>query len=123
MVQPPAGHARAVLVVDDDPAILDVLSELLADEGFTVRIARDGYQALVRALELPPDLILTDLMMPFVDGRALLARLHEHPETVHIPVVLMSAGGHQRDGEGFAAFVTKPFNIDALVAELRRHLA
>ncbi len=122
MVQPPAGNSRAVLVVDDDPAILEVLSEILADEGFTVRTARDGQQALARAVELPPDLILTDLMMPVVDGHALVTRLREHPQIAHIPVLLMSAAGHQREGDSFDAFIAKPFNIDALVAELHRHL-
>ncbi len=123
MTELPADHARAILVVDDDPAIVDVLSELLADEGFTVHTARDGQQALARALEFPPDLILTDLMMPLVDGRALLISLREHPQTAHVPVLLMSAAGQRRDADGFDAFIAKPFNILTLVAELRRHLA
>ena len=122
MTELPADHARAILVVDDDPAILDMLSDLLADQGFTVHTAKDGQQALARALEFPPDLILTDLMMPLVDGRALLISLREHPQTAHVPVLLMSAAGQRQDADGFDAFIAKPFNILTLVAELRRHL-
>jgi CheY-like chemotaxis protein len=116
------GQIYTVLVVDDDPAIVDVLGELLADEGFAVHTARDGQQALARALESPPDLILTDLMMPYLDGRELLTRLREHPRTVHVPVLLMSAAGQRRDADEFDAFVAKPFDIDELIAELRRRL-
>ncbi len=123
VTQPSIEHTATVLVVDDDAAILEMLGELLADEGFTVRTARDGLQALDRALERPPDLILTDLMMPHRGGRALLISLREHPQTARIPVLLMSAAGQAREGEGFTAFIAKPFDIDTLIAELHRHLA
>jgi len=59
-------------------------------------------------LEFPPDLILTDLMMPFVGGRALLISLREHPQTAHVPVLLMSAAGQRQDADGFDAFIAKP---------------
>ncbi len=122
MVMPGDGPVgRLILVVDDDHAILLVVSDILEDEGFMVHRAPDGRQALVLAREAHPDLILTDLMMPGMDGRALYSKLQEHMETAQIPVVLMSAAGHIRLGDGFVGFIPKPFNIDALLDEIRRH--
>jgi CheY-like chemotaxis protein len=113
----------AILVVDDDPAILEMLVELLLDEGFTVYSAANGQQALARALEVPLDLILTDLMMPLVDGHALLRSLREHPQTARVPVLLMSAAGHARPDDPFDAFIAKPFSIDDLLAQLQQLLS
>lgn len=122
MSQPSVGHAHTVLVVDDEPTILEMLIDVLGDEGFTVQTATDGRQALDRVLTTLPDLILTDLMMPLLDGRALLRSLREQPHTAHIPVLLMSAAGHLRADDTFSGFIAKPFSIETLLAELLRHL-
>ena len=116
-------HRPRVLVVDDDPDILLMLQDVLAEEDFSVLSARDGHQALKLALGAPPDLILTDLMMPNMDGRALQAHLQAHRQTAHIPVLLMSAAGQARVGESFAAFIAKPFSIEVLLDEVHRHLS
>lgn len=115
---PPSAPRHRILVVDDDAAILQLLRELLEDEGFVVLPAADGEPALALALETPPDLVLTDLMLPHLDGRALFARLREHPTTAHIPVLLMTAAGQARHDDGFAAFIPKPFTIDLLLDQI-----
>ena len=117
-----AGSRRTILVVDDEPAILDLLAELLADEGFVVHAVSDARQAVGRALDARPTLILTDLMMPYLDGRAVLAQLRAQPQTAPIPVLLMSAAGPAEDGAAFDGFLAKPFTIDALLAALQPHL-
>ena len=115
-------RTRTVLVVDDHPPIVELLRDLLEDEGFVVLTAPDGQAALAVATAAQPDLILTDLMMPQMDGRVLRARLLEQPLTAQIPVLLMSAAGHARARDGFAAFIVKPFSIDVLLDAVHRHL-
>ena len=122
MTPPAARQPRTILVVDDEWAILDLLAEILADEGFVVVAVSDARQVVVRALAAPPDLILTDLMMPFLDGRAVLAQLRAQPQTAQIPVVAMSAAGQVPDGAAFDGFLAKPFTLDALLAALQRLL-
>ena len=122
MTRRPPGRAPTVLVVDDQPPIVELLRDLLEDEGLVVLTAPDGLAALAVATATPPDLILTDLMMPRLDGRALRARLQEQPRTAQIPVLLMSAAGQARPGDGFAAFIVKPFSVDVLLAAIHRHL-
>jgi CheY-like chemotaxis protein len=72
----------SVLVVDDDPAILDMVRDVLEDEEFLVRTAQNGLDALRIALDTPPDLIVTDLMMPIMGGRVLRAQLRTHTQTL-----------------------------------------
>ena len=117
-----SGSLRTILVVDDEPAILDLLAELLADEGFVVHAVSDARQAFGRALDARPHLILTDLMMPYLDGRAVLAQFRAQPQTAPIPVVLMSVAGLVPDGAAFDGFLAKPFTLDALLAVLQPHL-
>ena len=106
-----------VLVVDDDPAIREILAIALEDEGHEVSTAADGAQALARVDERQPDLVLLDLNMPVLDGWQTQARLRTR--TPRIPVVFMTAGTvakseadrHQADG-----FLPKPFDIDRLLS-------
>ena len=122
MTRRPAVRTPTILVVDDHPPIVEMLRDLLDDAGLAVLTAPDGEAALALALAATPDLILTDLMMPRMDGRALRARLQEHPLTARIPVLLMSAAGHARAGDGFAAFIVKPFSIDVLLDAIQQCL-
>jgi CheY-like chemotaxis protein len=106
-----------ILVVDDDHAICAALQTLLADEGYRVSCALDGAAALDAVALEPPDLIISDLMMPRMDGWTLLQRLREtHSQ---IPVLLMSAA--DKPANGFA-FVSKPFAIDRLLVAIARLL-
>jgi CheY-like chemotaxis protein len=115
-------HRRTLLVVDDDEAILFMLRDILEDEGYHVLTAADGRAAFALAVDAQPSLILTDLMMPHLDGRGLLGRLRAKTETARIPVVLLSAAGQAQVDEGFAAFIAKPFDIDALLTTILPHL-
>jgi CheY-like chemotaxis protein len=110
-----------VLVVDDDPAIRNVVSELLVDEGYDVRPAANGRDALAVLATWRPAVILLDLMMPEMDGWAFLARQRLDLELVRIPVIVMSASYSPQSGAGRIAaadLVTKPFAIDQLLAKV-----
>ena len=113
--------ARQVLVVDDDADIRAFVSELLVDEGYAVRAATNGRDALAVLGNWHPDVILLDLMMPEMDGWAFLAAQQRNLELVRIPVIVMSASYILRGGAGRIAAadkVAKPFAIDQLLAKV-----
>lgn len=104
-----------VLVVDDEFGIAEVLQAILEDEGHRVLTAINGRAALERIAEQKPDIVLSDYMMPVMDGAALLATLSAEPMLSGIPVVLMSSLQEAAIAErcsGYAAFIRKPFRID-----------
>jgi CheY-like chemotaxis protein len=109
-----------VLIVDDEPAILDMLRGVLEDAGFVVLTARDGSAALALLQHTPVALVLTDLMMPNATGRQLAQQLRRNAETAAIPVVLMSAALPPHLGDPFVAVISKPFTLDDLVATVRQ---
>ncbi|MFY0522130.1 response regulator [Archangium gephyra] len=101
-----------VLIVDDEPDIANVLGELLGEEGLDVRVVHDGRQALTAMTERLPDLVITDLMMPRMDGHALIREMRGSAALRHIPIVVMSAG--LMDQSLLAPdllFVPKPFEL------------
>ena len=107
-----------VLVVDDEFGITRLLEDVLSDEGHRVLVAVNGRQALERAAEERPGLVLTDVMMPVMDGAALIEALAADPALADIPVIVMSSLSEAtlaERGLGFAAFVPKPFKIFDLV--------
>ncbi len=119
--------APRILVVEDEPSVADLIDAVLAGEGYTVAIARDGAQGLMLARDWCPDLILMDIMLPAVDGSTAIRRLKADPETASIPIVAMSAGRtikSQSDALALAdAALAKPFDIDALLAQVAFHLS
>ncbi|HET8581702.1 MAG TPA: SpoIIE family protein phosphatase [Jatrophihabitans sp.] len=115
-----------VLVVDDNADMRDYVTGLLADS-YAVRSAPDGKAALDLARADPPDLVLTDVMMPNLDGFGLLAALRADPATMHIPVVMLSArAGDEATAEGLEAgasdYLVKPFTARELVARVHANL-
>ena len=107
-----------VLVVDDEIGLAELLAEILTDEGHRVLVATDGRQALEQAMADRPDLVITDFMMPIMDGGALLQALAANPALAAIPVVVMSSMPETSVAErcsGYVAFVRKPFKITRLV--------
>jgi two-component system, OmpR family, response regulator MprA len=110
----------SVLVVDDDPAIADLLAEALDGEGYEVRRAADGQQALDAIEADPVDVIISDVVMPQVNGLALTERLRDADNRT--PVVLMSGmlGGIALPG---VTFVRKPFDVDRVLDVVRDAIA
>jgi CheY-like chemotaxis protein len=109
---------RSILVVDDDLDVLNVVVELLTEEGYRIRCACDGQAALQQIEREPPDLVLADVVMPEVDGVSLANQL----QGSGIPVVLLSAVYDAVDLPG-VPFLQKPFNLDALLKVISRVLA
>ena len=114
-----------VLVVDDDPDKLNLLKVALSMEGYSVRTAANGKQALAAVDSYPPDLIVTDVMMPEMDGYELARRIRQNPQTKFIPLILQTAGRHDADDlrlgaeVGALGFVTDPTDLDLLLARAR----
>jgi CheY-like chemotaxis protein len=109
-----------VLVVDDDPDILDAICDILDAEGYRVSRARHGQEALEQVDSVRPDVILLDLMMPVMDGVAFAQALRQRPLLRDIPIVVISADGNPQRAAavGAAGYLAKPFDIDALLAQV-----
>jgi CheY-like chemotaxis protein len=108
-----------VLIVEDEFAIADLLEMALTDEGYRVLHAANGSQGLERLTEGPlPDLVISDYMMPILDGAGLLQAMRETEAQRDIPCIVMSSMPEANVREriaGYAAFVRKPFQLAAVV--------
>lgn len=109
-----------VMIVDDEPAIVEMLGFLFEDEGYPVVRAFDGEDALSAVERRPPALVISDIHMPRMDGVELARRLQAHPGGA-IPAILMSAAFRGDPGAG-VAFVEKPFDPCRLLSLALRHL-
>jgi CheY-like chemotaxis protein len=108
-----------VLIVDDDPWILRMVSTLLEKRGYTIATASDGEEGLMRADQMKPDLIITDVMMPKLDGWQLVRALRSRPELALVPVIFLTALGGEEDRiRGFRLgaddYLPKPFRFEEL---------
>jgi len=124
----PGPATRRVLLADDNADMREYVGRLLRGQGYEVIAVADGAQALIRACEQQPDLILSDVMMPEMDGFALLKALRAEPQLAHTPVILLSArAGQEARVEGLRAgaddYLTKPFSARELVARVDGTLA
>lgn len=108
-----------VLVVDDDPEILEAICDILDAEGYRVAQARNGLEALDRVRAERPEVILLDLMMPVMDGHAFARALRARGNGA-IPIVVISADGnaHRATALGARGFLSKPFDIDSLLFQV-----
>jgi signal transduction histidine kinase len=116
-----------ILIVDDNPSNLDVLSEALADSGWEILVATDGETAIEQAEYSQPDLILLDVMMPGIDGFETCHRLKSNPLTSEISVIFMTALSEIPDkvkgfNLGAVDYITKPFQQDEVLARIKLHL-
>ncbi|MEL7346585.1 MAG: response regulator transcription factor [Pseudomonadota bacterium] len=121
-------HREIVLLVDDSPETLSMLTDALEAAGETVLVARDGETALALVERVEPDLVLLDAMMPGLDGFETCRRLKRHPAMSSIPVIFMtglSDSAHVVEGleAGGVDYVTKPVDPDALIARIAVHVA
>jgi len=104
-----------VLVVDDDPDVVELLRRVLVNDGWEVATAQDGDQALARCEESLPSIILVDLMMPKMDGQEFLRRLRARHGVAMPPVVIVSASYLRNEvgrEHGVVATISKPFDLD-----------
>jgi PAS domain S-box-containing protein len=119
-VTPRIGHGRAmtVLVVDDDPAVHEVLSATLSREGYHLQHARDGEEALQIMRKSPPDIVTLDVMMPKIDGWSVLGIMKSDPVLQNIPVIMLTIVDDRNLGFSLGAseFMTKPIDRSRLIA-------
>lgn len=116
-----AEHKHTILVVDDEPSIVDVLTYNLEKSHYRVLIARDGVQALKMAQEKSPDLVILDLMLPGLDGLEVCRELRKEGE---IPIIMLTARDEEVDRVvglelGADDYVVKPFSIRELLARVK----
>ena len=127
LAEPPSSSAR-LLLVDDEPGLRKATQAYLEEESFCVETANDGEEGWEKAQQLLPDLVISDVMMPRLDGYGLLARLREDERLAGTPVVFLTAKGMTADRiAGFVAgvddYIPKPFDPDELVVRVRSVLA
>jgi two-component system phosphate regulon response regulator PhoB len=109
-------HRHRILIVDDDPRLVHVVSMYLSIEGFDVDTAADGEEALGRIEAALPDVVVLDVMMSGMDGLEACRRIKRNPQTAHVPVILFTALSRDedvRDGHAAGAdqFINKPFSL------------
>jgi two-component system, OmpR family, alkaline phosphatase synthesis response regulator PhoP len=120
-------YRKKVLIVDDEPDIVESIRFTLELEGIDCIVARDGGEALVKAKIAPPDLILLDVMLPEVNGYKVSRLLKFDATYRQIPIIMLTARAQQKDRElgaemGADEYVTKPFEMSELVALVKRYL-
>ncbi len=111
---------KTIMVVDDNPDLVDILRITLELKGFNVRCAYSGKHLFAGLEVLKPDLILLDIMMPQMDGLEVLNRLKGNPDTASIPVILLTVKGEPEDvikgyERGADIYITKPFEYTQLL--------
>ncbi len=115
------GSRRVILVVEDDPTVSEIVVRYLERDGFAVESCADGADGLDRALDLRPDLVVLDLMLPSLDGLEVCRRLHD---ALPVPVVMLTARGDEADRIlglelGADDYLTKPFSPRELLARVK----
>jgi DNA-binding NarL/FixJ family response regulator len=110
-----------LLLVDDEPGLREAVQAYLEDSGFAVAVASNANEGLALARQTLPDLVITDIMMPQVDGYQFLKQLRDEPQFKTLPVVFLTARGMTSDriqgyNAGADAYLSKPFDPDELVA-------
>ncbi|KQR67578.1 response regulator transcription factor [Pedobacter sp. Leaf176] len=113
---------KNILVVEDNHAILDVITLILESEAFNVAGLNKGAEFLNHVQDFQPDVIIMDIMLPDIDGRVLLKELKANKLTTHIPVLMISArynsSNYMLDEIAADEFMAKPFNIDELMDKI-----
>jgi CheY-like chemotaxis protein len=123
------GKGPLVLVVDDEPDIRQLVETTLRSKGYDVDVARDGAEALAKADELVPDLVLLDAMLPKVHGFEACRRIKASPRTRNVPVIMMTAiyrgwrfAQDAKDSYGAEDYIEKPFRLDDLLRRVEEAL-
>lgn len=114
---------KVALVVDDEQHIVHVVALKLRNAGLEVITAADGEQAFEMAIKSPPDIVITDLQMPYMNGLELCQKLRENPSTSKIPALMLTARGHALSkedlaGTNIAEVLAKPFSPREILARV-----
>ena len=125
--QRPEPPSADILIVDDTPANLRLLSQMLAERGYKARAVTSGARALDAVRANPPDLILLDIMMPGMDGYQAFAKITAGGTKTAVPIIALTAKAMANEREellayGFTDYLAKPIDYDSLVAVIARHL-
>lgn len=120
--------SKRILIVDDEPNIVISLEFLMMREGHEVHVARDGEAGLVAVRDHRPDLVVLDVMMPKLDGFAVLESIRADPDLAHTRVLMLTAKGREAEREkgltlGADAYMPKPFSTRELVDKVKELLA
>lgn len=116
--------AKRVLVIEDEPNIIEAISFILSRDGWTVHTHSDGATAMDKLRGHPPEMVILDVMLPGRSGFDILRDLRADPELGHLPVMMLTAKGQARDRDlaeqlGATRFMTKPFSNAEVIAEVR----
>ena len=121
-------NKKKILIVDDDTSITLSISFVLEKEGYIVTTAVDGEEAVKKAKEELPHLIVLDIMLPKMNGFEVCKRLKANAQTREIRIIMLTAKGDEKDKRlaeelGVNGYITKPFNIDTLLSEIKKGAA
>jgi|APSaa5957512622_1039677.scaffolds.fasta_scaffold70783_2 CheY-like chemotaxis protein len=117
-----------ILIIDDEPDLLEVMRGRLESEGYEVITSSDGSNGIEKAKSHLPDLIIIDVMMPGIDGFEVLEKIKEYDETKRIPVLIFSSGSEEEVlakkalSLGAAGYIVKPFKTDALLFTVNKFI-
>jgi len=116
--------AKSILIVDDDQSLRELLRLHLSSAGYMVTTASDGIEAGYAVLKSPPDLIISDIGMPHMDGYEFIAALKSDKTLPQIPVIFLTSMDDSDRGKqlGAVGFITKPVRADKLLATVAEHL-
>lgn len=122
-----SGNKKRILLVDDDPAILEIFSLLLREAGYRVDTAEHAIAAVAAVVRTRPDLVLADIRMPIVDGKGLVAELKSSRDTKDIPVVAITGydGPGAEDAAyraGYDGYLTKPIDVQKFPQQVAKFL-
>jgi signal transduction histidine kinase/CheY-like chemotaxis protein len=122
-VSAPRSSSRCILIIDDDPAVHQLLADVLRPEGYTLKFATNGADGLRLAKELRPAVITLDVLMPDMDGWVVLALMKADPDLATIPVIMLTVRADQDFGfaMGVADYLQKPIDRERLIAVLKRY--
>jgi len=112
-----------ILIIEDDPAIIELLRYNLENNGFQISIATDGETGVTASLEGPLDLIILDLMLPLISGLEVCRQIRMSPVTKHLPLIMLTAKGEEHDrilglDSGADDYVVKPFSPPELISRI-----
>ena len=116
---------KRLLVVEDDPDILEAVQLILASDGYDTQGVLNAHEAVDKVHEYEPDLIILDFLLAGVDGRVICRQLKTGDKTRHIPIIMVSAhptAGHSMRRSGADSFIAKPFAVNDLLSEVKKHI-